>query len=95
MFVGKKLHSRTTPVIAKNRNPEYAARFDFVVPDDKLPQITVVFKVKHQGRLRDHPIGMVKLGYDADRETEYRHLEQVLDKPHLSIENWHSLKKYK
>ncbi|KAK3733258.1 hypothetical protein QZH41_011101, partial [Actinostola sp. cb2023] len=96
LFVGKKLCSGTTKVVSKNRDPEYDnENFDFVIPDDKLPQITIVFKVKHHGKMRDSPIGMVKLGYDADRETAYRHLEQVLDKPHLCIENWHAIQKYR
>lgn len=96
MYVGKKLHSRTTKVVNKNRNPDYEDEtFHFIIPDDKMPQTTVVFKVKHRGKMSDKPVGIVKLGYDADREMEYRHLEQVLDKPHLSIANWHVIRKYR
>lgn len=95
MFFGKKLHSRSTKVVHKTQNPEYDERFDFNIPDDKLPQVTIHFKVKHRLKMkRDVTIGMVKLGYDADHETEYRHLEQVLEKPHLCIENWHVIRKH-
>jgi hypothetical protein len=95
VFIGHKLHSRKTKVFHKNTQPEYSEVFEFDIADDKLPQITVNFKVKQHGKMRDSSIGMIKLGYTADRETEYRHWEQVLHHPYLNIEKWHAIRKYR
>lgn len=61
---------------------------------DKLPQVTLIFKVKHRGRVRDVSLGTVHLGYCVNVESEYKHWEQVMEKPHLEIEQWHAIQEY-
>lgn len=101
MCAGKKLHSCSTKVVNKTRNPDYNEVFDFFIPDDKLPQVTIYFKVfRHRGKMkRDGLIGMVILGnrhgHDAEHETEYRHFEQVVGRPHLCINYWHVIRKHR
>ncbi|EDO26993.1 predicted protein, partial [Nematostella vectensis] len=93
-FTGQKLFSRVTKVQYKSKSPIFNEVFIFDVSDDKLPQITISFRVKHHGKLREKHIGRVDLGANALTEIEYRHWEQVLDKPHLEIDQWHDIRSY-
>lgn len=93
-FCGKKLGSRTTKVAHNTRAPNFGDVFVFDMHTDKLPQVTLIFKVKHRGKVREVNLGTVHLGYCVNVESEYRHWEQVLEKPHLEIEQWHAIQEY-
>lgn len=93
-FCGRKLSSRSTKVAHNTLAPNFSEVFVFDMHKDKLPQVTLVFKVKHHGRMRDVTIGTVHLGYCVNVESEYKHWEQVMEKPHLEIEQWHAIQEY-
>ncbi|XP_020631966.1 synaptotagmin-7-like [Orbicella faveolata] len=93
-FCGRKLSSRTTKTAHNTLTPNFSEVFVFDMHSDKLPQVTLMFKVKHRGRMRDVSIGTVHLGYCVNVESEYKHWEQVMEKPHLEIEQWHPIQDY-
>lgn len=93
-FCGRKLSSRITKTAHNTLTPNFSEAFVFDMHSDKLPQITLIFKVKHRGRMRDASLGTVHLGYCVNVESEYKHWEQVMEKPHLEIEQWHPIQEY-
>lgn len=93
-FCGRKLSTRTTKTAHNTRTPNFSEMYVFDVNSDKLPQITLFFKVKHRGMMRDVPLGTVHLGYCVNVESEYKHWEQAMEKPHLEIAQWHTLQEY-
>lgn len=93
-FCGRKLSSRTTKTAHNTLTPNFSEVFVFDMHSDKLPQVTVIFKVKHRGKMRDVLLGTVHLGYCVNVESEYKHWEQVMEKPHLEIEQWHPIQEY-
>lgn len=90
-FCGRKLSSRSTKTVQHTLAPNFGEMFVFDIHSDKLPQVTLIFKVKHSGKLRDTSIGTVHLGYCVHVEGEYKHWEQAMEKPHLEIEQWHPI----
>lgn len=90
-FCGRKLSSRSTKTAQNTLVPDFSEVFVFDMHTDKLPQVTLLFKVKHRSRMRDISIGSVHLGYCVHVESEYKHWEQVMEKPHLEIEQWHAI----
>ena len=58
-FCGRKLQTRTTKVVHKTQNPPFNEIFILDLSNDKLPQVTLVFKVKNKGRVRETHIGQV------------------------------------
>ncbi|KAJ7384603.1 negative regulation of dense core granule exocytosis [Desmophyllum pertusum] len=72
-FCGRKLSSRTTKTAHNTLTPNISEVFLFDMHPDKLPQVTLVFKVKHRGRVRDVTLGTVHLGYCVNVESEYKH----------------------
>ncbi|KAL9986362.1 hypothetical protein ACROYT_G000501 [Oculina patagonica] len=93
-FCGRKLSTRTTKTAHNTLTPNFSEVFVFDMHADKLPQVTLIFKVKHRGRMRDVALGTVHLGYCVNVESEYKHWEQVMEKPHLEIEQWHAIQEY-
>lgn len=93
-FCGRKLSSRITKTAHNTLTPNFSEAFVFDMHSDKLPQITLIFKVKHRGRMREVSLGTVHLGYCVNVESEYKHWEQVMEKPHLEIEQWHPIQEY-
>lgn len=92
-FCGRKLQSLTTKVVQKTQNPTFNEIFILDLSNDKMPQVTLVFKVKHKGRVREAHIGQVHLGYSVSVESEYRHWEQVVEKPQMAVEATHKIRK--
>ena len=91
---GQKLFTRSTTVAHKTLNPVFNDIFVFDINPDKLPQVTLILKVKHRGIVRDTGVGVLHLGYCVKVESQYKHWEQVMEKPHLEIEQWHQLHDY-
>lgn len=90
-FSGRKLSSRSTKTAHHTLAPNFCELFVIDMQPDKLAQVTLIFKVKHHGRMRDVCIGTVHLGYCVHVEGEYRHWEQAMEKPHMEIEYWHPI----
>ncbi|XP_068693595.1 synaptotagmin-7-like isoform X2 [Montipora capricornis] len=90
-FCGRKLSSRSTKTAHHTLAPNFCELFVIDMQPDKLAQVTLIFKVKHSGRVRDVCIGTVHLGYCVHVEGEYRHWEQSMEKPHMEIEYWHPI----
>ncbi|XP_068740631.1 synaptotagmin-7-like isoform X4 [Montipora capricornis] len=90
-FCGRKLSSRSTKTEHHTLAPNFCELFVIDMKPEKLNQVTLIFKVKHHGRMRDVCIGTVHLGYCVHVEGEYRHWEQSMEKPHMEIEYWHPI----
>ncbi|XP_068693603.1 synaptotagmin-7-like isoform X2 [Montipora foliosa] len=90
-FCGRKLSSRSTKTEHHTLAPNFCELFVIDMKPEKLNQVTLIFKVKHRGRMRDVCIGTVHLGYCVHVEGEYRHWEQSMEKPHMEIEYWHPI----
>ena len=87
-----RIHKRKTRVQRHEWNPDFDEGFDFELTRDQMDVTNLTMKVLHRGKIRDHPIGVVLIGFNVDpMETGYQHWAMMLDKPNLSIEQWHKI----
>jgi hypothetical protein len=87
-----RIFKRKTKVQHHEWNPEFDEGFDFELTRDQMESTSITMKVIHRGKLRDHLIGVVLVGFNLDpTETGHQHWAMMLDKPNLSIEQWHKI----
>ncbi|XP_028406890.1 synaptotagmin-1-like [Dendronephthya gigantea] len=87
-----RIFKRKTKVQHHEWNPEFDEGFDFELTRDQMQSTSITMKVIHRGKLRDHLIGVVLVGFNVDpTETGYQHWNMMMDKPNLSIEQWHKI----
>ena len=89
---GRILQTRSTRVVQKSQDPHWNETFKFDIPNDLVPKLTLIFKIKHKSKLgRGIPLGQVNIGRQVNVEAEYKHWVQVLDKPLMPIGFWHKI----
>ena len=87
-----RIYKRKTRVQHHEWNPEFDEGFEFELTRDQMESTSITMKVIHRGKIRDHLIGVVLVGTNVDPvETGSQHWAMVLDKPNLSIEQWHKI----
>lgn len=89
---GRTIQTRSTNVVQKSQDPHWNETFKFDIPNDLLPKLTLIFKVKHKVKFgRGTSLGQVNIGTCVNVEAEYKHWVQVLDKPLMPIGAWHRI----
>ena len=89
---GRTIQTRSTKVVQRSQDPHWNETFKFDIPNDLVPKLTLVFKVKHKGKIgRATSLGQVNIGKCVNVESEYKHWVQVMDKPLMTIGAWHRI----
>ncbi|XP_046856735.1 synaptotagmin-11-like isoform X2 [Xenia sp. Carnegie-2017] len=103
-FCGERIYNKKTSVQHDTKTPNFDETFDFVVTKDKMPQTSVILRVYHHKRRmnvlnKNVLIGLVFLGYQFELFGQHpfmldsgaRHWATVIEKPLLSVEEWHPI----
>ncbi|XP_028406885.1 synaptotagmin-A-like isoform X2 [Dendronephthya gigantea] len=106
-FCGERIYKKKTTIKHDTKTPVYEESFDFVVTKDKMPQTSVILRLYHHGSRvnvlsKSILIGVVFLGYQFELFGPHpfmldygaRHWASIIEKPHLTIEEWHPVQAF-
>ncbi len=106
-FCGERIYKKKTTIKHDTKTPNFEESFDFVVTRDKMPQTSVILRLYHHGRRvnvlsKNILIGVVFLGYQFELFGPHpfmldygaRHWASIIEKPHLTIEEWHPIQAF-
>ena len=103
---GERKYSKRTTVIHNTTSPVFEESFDFVVTGSRMPQTSVMLRLYHHGYRvnvlsKNVLIGIVFLGSQDQLELiasnpltideGATHWASIIEKPHLTIEEWHTI----